>query len=368
MSERLSRRNFVSLASGIGAVVAALREGSAAAQAAGGKVTVAFVGCAHIHTPAFVKLLKGREDVAVKWVWDHDAARAEKRAGELGARVAKSADEVWNDDDVRAVVICSETDRHRDLVMAAAKAGKHMFVEKPLGITAAESRDMAGAIEKAGLLFTTGYFMRTLPEHLFLKAQIAAGAFGTITRAEAWNCHAGAIKGWFDTEWRWMADPKVAGAGGFGDLGTHSLDILMWLLGGIDSVAADIRAVVKKYPDCDETGQALIRFKSGATGTLTAGWVDVANPVTLMIAGTEAHAALVNGQLFFRCEKVKGADGKTPWTQLPEKPPLPLHQFVDAVAGAKDRPLVTPREAADRVAAMEAMYRAAKEGGWAKVG
>ncbi len=368
MGEQFSRRSFMSLASGLGAVVAALREGRASAQAAGGKVTVALVGCAHIHTPGFVKLLKGREDVAVKWVWDHDAARAEKRAGELGAQVAKVVDQVWSDGEVRAVVICSETDRHRDLVLAAAKAGKHMFAEKPLGITATESREMVTAIERAGVLFTTGYFMRTVPEHLFLKEQIAAGVFGTITRAEAWNCHAGALKGWFDTEWRWMADPKVAGVGGFGDLGTHSLDILMWLLGGIDSVVADIRAVVKKYPECDETGQALIRFKSGATGSLTAGWVDVANPVTLMIAGTEAHAALVNGQLLFKCDKVKGAEGKTPWAQLPEKQPLPLHQFIDAVAGAKDRALVTPREAADRVAAMEAMYRAAREGGWTKVG
>ena len=192
---------------GAGAVLAAAQE-RGRAQAGGARIAMALVGCAHIHVPPFVKLLKGRPDVAVKWVWDHDAARAETRAGELGARVAKSAEEVWKDGDVRAAVVASETDRHRDLVMAGAKAGKHMFVEKPLGVSASESREMAGTIEKAGVLFTTGYFMRTHPEHLFLKGQVAAGAFGTITRAEAWNCHAGAIKGWFDTDWRWMADPQ----------------------------------------------------------------------------------------------------------------------------------------------------------------
>lgn len=367
MGGNCSRRSFVSLASGLGTVVAALRQGRAAAGAAEAKVTLAIVGCAHIHTPAFVRLLKERNDVAVKWVWDHDTARANKHAGTLGARIAKAPEEVWADRDVQGVVICSETDRHRDLVLAAAAASKHMFVEKPLGITAAESREMASAIEKAKLIFTTGYFMRTQPEHLFIRQQLEAGAFGKVTRADAWNCHAGAIRGLFDTEWRWMADPKAAGAGGFGDLGTHSLDIMMWLLGGIESVSAHVRSVIDKYPNCDEMGQALIRFRSGATGTLTAGWVDVANPVTLMVAGTDAHAAIVNGQLFFKCDKVKGADGKAPWTQLPEKPVLPMHQFVDAIAGSK-QPLVTPGEAADRVAVMEAMYKAARDRAWVNVG
>ena len=73
-----------------------------------------------------------------------------------------------------AVVICSETNRHRDLVLAAAAAGKHIYAEKPLGITADESSEMADAIVKANVLFTTGYFMRTIPQHLFLKEQVGA--------------------------------------------------------------------------------------------------------------------------------------------------------------------------------------------------
>src|SRR2546425_881392 len=125
-------------------------------------------------------------------------------------------------------------------VWAAAKAGKHMFVEKPLGITARESEEMANAIQKAGLLFTTGYFMRTEPAHLFLKDEIAKGTFGKITRVRGSNCHAGSLKGYFDSEWRWMADPKIAGVGAFGDLGTHKLDILMWMFGDIDEVSSHV--------------------------------------------------------------------------------------------------------------------------------
>src|SRR5947207_7719472 len=132
-------------------------------------VTLAFVGCAHIHTPGFIDLLKRRKDVKVKSVWDHDQPRAEQRAKSLDAQVVSDVQQIWSDPEIAAVVICSETNRHHDLVLAAAKAGKHMFAEKPLGITAKESYAMADAIEKANLHFTTGYFMRTDPAHLFIK-------------------------------------------------------------------------------------------------------------------------------------------------------------------------------------------------------
>ena len=75
-------------------------------------------------------------------------------------------------------MICSETNRHRDLVLAAAAAGKHNYAEKPLGITAAESSEMAEAVVKANVMFTTGYYMRTMPQHLFLRDQVQRGAFG----------------------------------------------------------------------------------------------------------------------------------------------------------------------------------------------
>jgi predicted dehydrogenase len=233
---------------------------------------------------------------------------------------------------------------------------------------------MAEAIAKAGLLFTTGYFMRTDPKHLFLKEQVAQGALGTITRASAWNCHGGSLGGWFDEKkdkpaesWRWMADPKIAGVGGFGDLGTHSLDILMWLLGDVASVSADVKVVTRRYGDTDEAGTALMRFKSGVTGTLSAGWVDVANPVTLQIAGTEGHALIVQNTLFFQSAKVPGSKISQPWTSLPAQPKAPLHQFVDAVLGVQGQPLVPVREAAERVVVMEAMYKAARGNGWVKV-
>jgi predicted dehydrogenase len=366
-SSALPRREFIKTI-GQAAATAAVVSGplSVLAQDATPKITVALVGAAHIHTPNYVNILKKRPDVTVKYVWDYDKARAEKSATALGAKAIDDDKIVWSDPDIKAVVICSETNRHHDLILAAAAAGKHMFAEKPMGIASGESYEMADAIDKAHVFFTTGYFTRTVPAMQFLKEQVDQGVFGKITRVRGSNCHNGSLGHWFDTDWRWMADPKVAGIGGFGDLGTHYLDILMWMFGPVEKITADIKVVTGNYGDCDESGEALIKFQNGITGTLGAGWVDVADPVTLIISGTEGHAYINRGKLYFICKNVEGADGKEAWPKLPAALPNPLEQFVDAVGGKPATGLVKPREAAARVSVMEAAYKGAKSSEWVK--
>ena len=254
MNTPLTRRTFVQHLGAAGAALAAAPIVAAAAGAAepAGKTILAVVGCAHSHTPGYIQMLKAHKDVRVKYVWDTDAQRAKKWADELGATAVPDDAAVWADPQVKAAVVCSQTNLHQRLVLAGAKAGKHLFVEKPMGVSAVECRRMAEAIEQAGLLFTTGYGMRTTPEHLFLKQQITRGTLGKITRIRGSACHSGSLGHWFDGEWRWMADPKIAGCGGFGDLGTHSLDILMWLIGDVEAVTADIKVVTGRYGPCDE--------------------------------------------------------------------------------------------------------------------
>jgi predicted dehydrogenase len=132
-------------------------------------------------------------------------------------------------------------------------------------------------------------------------------------------------------------------------------------------VTGDIRPVTHRYGDCDETGEALLQFKNGVIGTLAAGWVDLEDPVQLVISGTEGFAVIDKGQLFFRSQKIAGSDGRKLWTDLPPSLPEPLDQFLNAVGGAKDEPLVKPAEAAARVAVMEAIYEGAHDRKWVPV-
>jgi predicted dehydrogenase len=322
------------------------------------------VGCAHIHTPGFVKRIQARQDVAVKYVWDHQPARAARWAAELSAQVAPDLSGIWADTSIPAVIICSETNRHEQLVLPAAEARKHLFVEKPLGFAAADAWRMARAIERAGVMFQTGYFQRGLPAHLFLRQQIEAGAFGKITRIRHSNCHSGSIGRWFDTDWLWMTDVDQAGVGAFGDLGTHSLDILMWLMGDVARVTAAMDVALANYGSTDEFGEGLLVFANGVVGTLAAGWVDVADPITALVSGTEGHAYVRGGQVYFKSSHVEGATGEQPWTTLPEAWPHAFELFLDAVIGKHHQLLVTAAEAAARSSAMEAMYQGAAAQTW----
>jgi len=326
---------------------------------------VALVGCAHIHTPHFVEVLKQHSaQVKVKCVWDHDAERAKRRVAELGVPVVNDVNEIWSDPQIKAVVICSETDRHEPLILAAAKAHKHIYAEKPLGMGAADSYAMAKAIDDAGVMFQTGYFMRGDPKLQFLKEKVAKNAFGTITRIRGCNCHSGALGGWFDTEWQWMADPKQAGVGAYGDLGTHSLDLILWLIPHqVTRGTATISMGTSRYPGCDEYGEGVFVFDNGMIASLAAGWDDVSNPVSLEICGTEGHATIVNDQLYFMSKHVPGSDDKKAWTELPAAWPIPLEQFIEALNGKK-APLISADEAAYRCAVMEALYKGANAKAW----
>ena len=137
MDQSVTRRKFVQKVGMAGAALAALPAWADWAASAEPRetITLALVGGAHSHTPGYVKRLKDAKNVKVKYVWDPDAKRAEKWATALGATVASDDAVVWSDPLVQAVVICSETNLHHRLVLASAKAHKHLFVEKPMGVT-----------------------------------------------------------------------------------------------------------------------------------------------------------------------------------------------------------------------------------------
>jgi len=330
--------------------------------------TIGFLGVAHIHSPGFINRVKERAaQFNAKAVWDTQPARAKIAAEQLSCSTAADYSDILNDREIDAVIICSETSIHLELVEATAAARKDVFVEKPLGMGASDAYAMQRAIDEAGVIFQTGHFMRSMPVYRQLKAWIEAGALGTITRVRHSNVHQGAIAAIFDTgrgpylDWLWMTDPALSGCGGFGDLGAHSLDILMWLMGDVTSVTAQVDRLLGKY-DCDEYGEGMLRFANGAIGTLAAGWVDVLRPQSILVSGTAGVAYVDDDKLYVQSEKLPGTDGGE-WTDLPTALPHAFDLFLDALNG-EDVPLISAKEAADRSAVMEAFYQAAATNSW----
>ena len=322
-------------------------------------LNLAWVGVAHIHTPGFSGEVLKRKHLC-GGVYDHDAAKAEKNATKLGGKVRTLAD-MASDKSIDAFIITSETVHHFELLSAIAHAGKPVFLEKPLGTSTEISTALLEVLESNKIVFQTGYFQRGSKEIQTIKKKVDAGFFGTITRVRASVCHNGALGGWFDTDWRWMADRSLSGVGGFGDLGTHGLDLLMWLFGGVKAATGALSMGTARYKGCDELGEGLLKFTSGAIGTLTASWDDVANPVRLQVMGTKGHAIL-NGDL-----KIAGEDGKLALVDdFAPAAPSGFPGFLDFLEGKKVS-LVTPREATARDIVMDAIYQGAEKQQWVEI-
>jgi predicted dehydrogenase len=319
---------------------------------------LAWVGTAHIHTPGFINEALKR-DLECAGVWDHDVNRASANADKLGG-IVKAVPEMVEDAEVDGFVVCSETVRHLDLVRRLAPAGKPIFVEKPMGFDRNQSLAMLAIFAEHKVTFQTGYFSRGRGAYRELKRRVDAGSFGTVTRVRGTQCHSGALGGWFDNEWRWMADRSEAGVGAYGDLATHSLDLMMWMFGPVTSVTATLAAGTARYEGCEEFGEAILRFENGTIGTLAASWDDVADPIRFQICGTKGHATLGEDLL------IAGADGKFEKAEGLQDAPAGFPAFLDFLEG-KEVELVTPHEAAQRDAVMDAIYRAAESRTWVDV-
>lgn len=325
-------------------------------------LNLAIAGVAHIHIPSYVRMLKQRTDVRVVAVWDHDPERAAKYALELKSRPVHRLSEAIQLAD--ALLVCSQTVHHLEVITQIANAGRHLYVEKPLGMNAAESCKIARLIHASEILFQIGYAKRSLAYNRFLRDQIVKGTLGKITRVRASCVHGGALGPKFDHEWRWMTDPALSGGGAFFDLGVHGLDLLIWMFGAVDSVTATMGSALSRYPGCDEFGEGLLRFSSGVVATLAAGWVDLTDIHDLLVWGTEGHACITrDDRLFFKSKNVPGADGIQAW-QFTEKVAHPFINFLDALNGSASVELIPAYEAARVDCVMEGFYTAASERRW----
>ena len=185
-------------------------------------------------------------------------------AAEHRLALGTSLEEVLADRAIQAVVLATPHSKHRAQVEAAARAGKHIYCEKPFALAKADAAAMLEAVKRAGVVIAVGHHFRLMPSMRVLAELKASGALGTIMHAEGNYSH------------DWLADYPVDGwrmaaaesrAGGMTGMGIHVLDSFRDLVGPMKRVAALSKARVLQVPAGDTTA-ALVEFDNGATGTL----------------------------------------------------------------------------------------------------
>lgn len=326
-------------------------------------IQVGILGAAHVHLDRYARLLKSDENIHVKAVYDDTPAIARLAAEQTGGRQVDSVASLLADEEIKAVVILSENTKHEEYAIAAAKAGKHMFVEKPLDIEGARADRIAEAVEEAGVLFQTGYFMQSMAQLRFLRQAIREGKFGKLTRLRIQYAHGGSLGTMWDGHHAWMVDREQVGRGALGDLGIHALNALLWITGDdpIRDVSAHVGNVTGLHDGLDEFGEAAIQFESGLIGTIGSGYVDHNDVNRIELSGTEGHAYMNRGRLFVTCPNLTGTHQERYWSDFDDPLGHPFELFLAALHG-ENPPLISVSDAARDVRVMDDIYRAANAG------
>jgi len=198
------------------------------------------------------------------------AGRREQAVAEAAARYGfESHATDWarliEDERVELFDNSGPNDLHAEPSVAAARAGKHVLCEKPLGRDAAESHDTWRAVEDAGVKHMCAFNYRFVPAVRLAREMLAAGDLG-----ELFHFRARYLQDWGPTtERRWRFDKRAAGSGAVGDLGAHVVDLARYLVGEIDSVSAVV-TTFQAEREVDDAFEAALRFSNGAVGTLEA--------------------------------------------------------------------------------------------------
>lgn len=306
--------------------------------------------------------LKGHPRFRIACIVDPaEAAQADIRG--MGLLPVAEYSEALARDDVQAVILTSPNDLHDAQIAQAVAAGRHVFCEKPLSLTAAGARASVRLCHEAGLVLGIGHERRWEPAIAELKGMLDRGALGTVMHAElAFShnklCHLPAGS--------WRTSKAFAPAAGMTQMGIHLTDLLIWFFGPVASVSAVTTDRVLGW----ETGDVVsvqLHFEAGMTATLQA-ILKTPHFLRTHVFGSEAWAEIRNDTHpdtpggVARMEVYRALDDREvtefDWT---DSVTANLLAFADAVEGRAPYPY-SPLELVHNIEVLEAIVKSAESG------
>ncbi len=294
----------------------------------------------HVHTGWFAgELLKSGVGKFVA-VWDEDEARGRKYAEELGGEFEPDLSKVLTREDVDAVMIECPTTKHRDVIIAAAKAGKHIFTDKSMALNMEDCAAIRQAVEEAGVKFAVSMESKILGPYRYLKELIEEGKLGRVTSMYFRRSHKAAVdKNMLPAYW---FDQTQTGGGVTLDLGCHGLYMLPYYCGKPKTITCRMEELYGTGGD--ELSTTVMEFENGAMGTAVTSFVSCFGVNMMEIVGTEGMAVISgNGpedyRVLLQSTLMPGYEKLAPVERDWQDEVYPIVRFAQVVdAGEKEAP------------------------------
>lgn len=310
-------------------------------------INVALAGAWHVHFPRYSRDVLDSKDCNVTAIWDDDKERGRGYAEEFGIDFEEDYDALLKRADVDAVVVCTSTDMHKDVIIRAANAGKHIFTEKVLCFNEKDALECAEAIERNNVKFCISFPWLSRSDFIFVTEAVEKGLIGKINYCRMRNAHNGASSDWLPES---FYDKKTCGGGAMMDLGAHSMYILNKIMGRPVAAASAFTNVIVN--SVEDNAVTVLRYENGAIGVSETGFVAENNPFELELVGDKG-TILAGGFNDKLCYNI--GDGWV-FPKLPERRPDPIFMWIDAIKNGGEI-LYGVKEAVELSYIMELAYK-----------
>jgi 1,5-anhydro-D-fructose reductase (1,5-anhydro-D-mannitol-forming) len=245
-------------------------------------IRVAILSYWHVHAKDYANDALYHPDTEIAAVWDENPSRGREAADLLGVPFIENLDELLQHPDIDAVIVTTPTNMHYEVMVKAAKAGKHIFTEKVIAPTMKEANQILAAIQETGVKLTVSLPRLNDSYTLAVQNVIREGLLGELTLVRVRVAHNGAIAGWLPEH---FYNLEQCGGGALIDLGCHPVYLNRLFLGMPESVSASYGYITGK--EVEDNAVAIFRYANGSIGIAETSFVNSHSPFTIEVHGTE---------------------------------------------------------------------------------
>lgn len=284
----------------------------------------------HVHAGDYTKQATEHENTEVVAIWDEDKERGQREADKRGVTFYDSLDELLSQSEIDAVIVVTPTNLHRDVMVKAALANKHIFTEKVVAPTWKETNEILAAVEKTGVKLAVSLPRLYDNYTQSIKKILDENLLGKLTLVRTRLSHNGATADWLPAH---FYNLEEAAGGAMIDLGCHPMYLARLFFGSMpETVSARYGYVTGK--EVEDNAVSLLQYQNGAMAVVEAGFVNRYSPFTIEIHGTDGSLMFgtPDQKLLVRTSKL-GEEAAKQWREyeVSERLPNAFDQWVNHI-------------------------------------